>query len=350
MMETLVCPYPFVIFFFDTLLGLVLYCLLTPSSIILLCFLCCKDTELGKWIINCTETVVEHVFGKVLRRHYNKSGRRIYIVLNYKAPKAVYTTILSTLLIQMVAVAAVQFCDDFFIEESHGCSTRGLICCYNIDLWSGQYINCSNNNNNYSEITCYRFVSKLGNATGSALGVVTTTALIVYLITIVLLKVSNGKGGSNCRKYCTIIIQISVAFLTAILTGLFCWLKFASYYSHTKQINAISEILPTGIIILVYIIFFPWYKCEAVELDNNGGKGKNNEDNNGGKGKNKEDKTSGKIINEYEIPHVDNNGGDEEILLADNNGEDEEIPLADNNGGYEEIPLFDNNGENETVM
>ena len=261
-METLVCPYPFVIFFFDTLLGLVLYCLLTLSSIILLCFLCCKD--LGRWIIYCTETVVEHVLGKVLTRYHNNNGRRIYIVLNYKAPKAVYTTIQSALLIQMVAVAAVQFCDNFFIEESHGCSTRGLICCYNTDLWSGQYINCSNNNNNYSEITCYRFVLKLGNATGSALGVVTTTALIVYLITIVLLKVSNGRGGSERRKCCTITIQISVALLTAALTGLFCWLKFASYYSHTKQINAISEILPTGIIIFVYIIFFPWYKFEPV--------------------------------------------------------------------------------------
>ena len=221
MMETLVCPYPFVIFFFDTLLGLVLYCLLTLSSIILPCFLCCQDTELGEWIIGCTETVVKHVFDKFLKKHHNRNRRRIYIVLNYEAPEAVYTTILSTLLIQMVAVAAVQFCDDFFIEESHGCSTRGLICCYNTDLWSGQYINCSNNNNNYSEITCYRFVSKLGNATGSALGVVTTTALIVYLITIVLLKVSNGKRGSERRKCCTIIIQISVALSTFFLLAYF---------------------------------------------------------------------------------------------------------------------------------
>ena len=266
-METLVCPYPFVIFFFDTLLGLVLYCLLTLSSIILPCFLCCKDTKLGKWIINCTETVVEHVFDKVLKRHTNEKGEKIYIVLNYEAPKAVYTTILSALLIQMVAVAAVQFCDDFFIEESHGCSTRGLICCYNTDLWSGQYINCSNNDNNNSEVTCYRFVSKLGNATGSALGVVTTTALIVYLITIVLLKVSDGKRGLGRRRCCTIIIQISVALLTFFLTGLFCGLKYASYFSHTKKINAISEILPTGIIIFVYIVFFPWYKFEKVDDD-----------------------------------------------------------------------------------
>ena len=264
-METLVCPYPGVIFLFDTLLGLVLYCLLTLSSIILPCFLCCRETgSLGDRIISCTETVVEHVFDKVLKRK-EINDEKIYIVLNYEAPEAVYTTILSALLIQMVAVAAVQFCDDFFIEESHGCSTRGLICCYNTDLWSGQYINCSNNDNYYSEITCYRFVSKLGNATGSALGVVTTTALIVYLITIVLLKVSNGRGGSKSRKCCTIIIQISVALSTFFLTGLFCWLKFASYFSHTKKINAISEILPTGIIIFVYIIFFPWYKFKAVD-------------------------------------------------------------------------------------
>ena len=303
---------------------------------------------------------MEHVLGKVLTRYHNNNGRRIYIVLNYIAPKAVYTTIQSALLIQMVAVAAVQFCDNFFIEESHGCSTRGLICCYNIDLWSGQYINCSNNNNNYSEITCYRFVSKLGNATGSALGVVTTTALIVYLITIILLKVSDGKfikrgKPKRRRKCCTIFIQISVALSTFFLTGLFCGLKFASYFSHTKKINAISEILPTGIIIFVYIIFFPWYKFEPVKLIND-------KDDNGGKDKTGKDKTSGKDnINDEiplvdnngkdeEIPLVDNNDQDEEIPLVDNNGQDEEIPLVDNNGQDEEIPLFDNNGENETEL
>ena len=273
-METKVCPYPIIIFLFDTLLGLVLYCLLTITSIILPC---CKDTRIGNRIFSWIETVVEHVFDKFLETQNDEGD--ITVMNNYKAPKRVFTTILASLLIQMVAVAAVQFCDDFFIEESHGCSTRGLICCYNTDLWSGQYINCSNNNNNYSDITCYRFVTKLGNATGSALGVVTTTALIVYLITIVLLKVSNGRGGSKCRKCCTITIQISVALLTAALTGLFCWLKFASYYSHTKQINAISEILPTGIIIFVYIIFFPWCKFETVD-DNNDDDDDDEEDNN----------------------------------------------------------------------
>ena len=47
-------------------------------------------------------------------------------MLKYKAPKIVFTTLLSTLLIQMVPVTAVQFCDDFFIEESYECSTIGL--------------------------------------------------------------------------------------------------------------------------------------------------------------------------------------------------------------------------------
>ena len=295
---------------------------------------------------------MEHVFGQVLTRYHNNNGRRIFIVLYYKAPVAVYTTILSALLIQMVAVAAVQFCDNFFIEESHGCSTGGLICCYNTDLWSGQYINCSNNNNNYSEITCYRFVSKLGNATGSALGVVTTTALIVYLITIILLKVSNGKGGSKYRKCCTIIIQISVALLTAIFTGLFCGLKFESYSSHTKIINAISEILPTGIIILVYIIFFPWYKFEPVKLDKNGGKGKNSKDKNSGKDNINDDEIP--LVDDHEIPLVDDHEiplvDDHEIPLVDDHEiplvDDHEIPLVDDH----EIPLFGNNGENETEM
>ena len=56
------------------------------------------------------------------------------------------------------------------------------------------------------------------------------------------------------------------ASLIAIFTGLFCGLKFESYSSHTKISNAISEILPTGIIIFVYIIFFPGYKFETVDV------------------------------------------------------------------------------------
>ena len=231
-METKICSYPFVILLFDSLLGLVIYVVLTLSSIILPCVLCCKHTKVGKWILNWTETVVEHVFDNVLEKHRSKEGENIYTVSNYKAPRAIYTTILSILLIQMVAVAAIQFCDDFFIEESHKCTTNGITCCYISDLRSGQHLNCSSKN--YSEnksITCYRFVSNLGTATGNALGVVTTTALVIYLLTLLLLKVSTGKRATTRRKCCTITIQIIVALSTVCLTVFFCWLKFVSYSS-----------------------------------------------------------------------------------------------------------------------
>ena len=259
---------PTVILLFDSVLGLILYGILAISSFILPLFLCCKPNRLGNWILGWTETVVEQVFDNVLEKHTSKKGIKVYTVLNYKAPKRIFTTILSFILIQMVAVAAIQFCDDFFIEESHDCITNRLTCCYSEDLWSETILDCSNKS--YSEnsnITCYRFVSNLGDATGSALGVVTTIALILYIITISMLKASKGKKGTNCRKCCTIMIQLITTLVTIVLTGLFCWLKFLSYFSLTKRINAISEILPTGIIISLYIIFFPWYKFKKGDDD-----------------------------------------------------------------------------------
>ena len=266
--------HPTAILWFDSVLGLFVYGILVLSSFILPFFLCCKPNrsvtgnELNTTdrILGWIETIVEHVFDNVLEKHTSRRGIKIYTVLNYKAPKRIFIIILAFLLIHMVAVAAVQFCDDFFIEESHDCITNGLTCCYSEDLWSETILDCSNKS--YSEnsnITCYRFVSNLGDATGSALGVVTTIALVLYIITICMLKASKGKKGTNCRKCCTMMIQVITALSTIVLTGLFCWLKFLSYFSLTKKINAISEILPTGIIISLYIIFFPWYKFKTVD-------------------------------------------------------------------------------------
>ena len=260
--QTRICSNEGIILLLDTLIGLVLYSILMLISAILPWVqLCCKNIEPIKTISNFwTENFVERVFDSVLKRHRSKEGEDAYFVSNYKAPP-IYTNILSFLLIQMVAVAAVQFCDDFFIEESHGCITHGLTCCYS--SYSG-LLDCSNqsylDDNNITNVICYRLVFHLGTATANALGVVTTTALIIYIITLLLLKVSNGTRATQCRKCCTVAIQIITILLTACLTVAFCYFQLRSHSLITKTLNAVSEITPTGVIIILYTILFPWCK------------------------------------------------------------------------------------------
>ena len=265
-----ICPNYNIVFLLDTILGLVFYYILVLISAILPWVqLCCKNIKLSKKIYNWwTENVVERVFDSVLKRHRSKEGD-VYFVSNYKAPP-IYTNILSSLLIQMIAVAAVQFCDDFFIEESHGCITHGLTCCYR-SFSSDNLLDCSNqsylDNNNITTVICYRLVFHLGTASSNALGVVTTTALIIYIITLILLEVSNGTRATQRRKYYTVAIQIITILLTAGLTGTFCYLQLRAHSSPPKILNALSEISPIGTIIILYTLFFPWCKFKKDDHD-----------------------------------------------------------------------------------
>ena len=265
------------VFAFDAILGAVLYGIFIIISIslpyILICGICTKIEACHDWCGICkkieachdwwTTNVVERVFDIFLDND-KKEEEVVYYISNLKAPSN-FTLLLSILLIQMIAVAAVQFCDDFFVEESRDCVTHGFTCCFSLD--SRPVFDCSNtsyledNNFTSDSIICYRFVLHLGTATGSALGVVTTTALIVYLITKIILKVSRA---SVHRKCYTIIVKSIIMLLTAILTFGYCAFQSSAHSSPAKILNAINEISPIGNIIFWYTFWFPWKKFETI--------------------------------------------------------------------------------------
>ena len=55
---------------------------------------------------------------------------------------------------------------------------------------------------NITSVICYRLVLSLGTATGSALGVVTYTALIIYLLTLLILETFQEKVTGYHAVYC----------------------------------------------------------------------------------------------------------------------------------------------------
>ena len=185
----------------------------------------------------------------------------------------------------------MQFWDNFLLEESRICTADPNLACFPSNpTLSTPRLNCSNTTF-MTSFSCYRFVFKLGPATGSAVGIVTTTAFIInYIIPLIFLKISKGTSGSKCQKYSTIAMQLILALVAILLTSLTIYLRYAISYSLFELLNAVRY-LPIGYIIASNIIFVPWYKFESEESR---------------QGEQYRDITSSIKINEYEPIPQDN--------------------------------------------
>ena len=210
-----------------------------------------------------TEPVVQFVFGSVLK----EDGKRGCTIFNYKAPRW-YKAFLFSNVLQLIGIGLMQFWDNFLLEESRICTTDPNLACFPSNpMLSTPRLDCSNTSfiekNNITSFSCYRFVFKLGPATGSAVGIVTTTAFIIkYIVPYFLLKISKGTSGSKCQKYSTIAMQLIIALVTILLTSLTIYLRYAISYSLFELLNAVRY-LPIGYIIASNIILVPWYKFES---------------------------------------------------------------------------------------
>ena len=252
----------------DILPGFLLYLVLTGGSFIpAFLQMCCKHTRQARWTSSKAETIVEYIFGGVLKKHSNKEGKITYVFLDYKAPP-VYTNMLFIVLIQLLGVAAVQFLDTFLLVEYNSCFTSGLTCCYN----DSTPFDCSNSryseNDNNTSVTCYRFVFSIGASFGSAFGVVTTSALFIVVICVVLLKLSNGSSGSKYRARSTIVVQVTAVLVIVAGAVIMSVLKSAVHYPNFVKIANVSiEIFAIAFIMIINVVLFPWYKFERLDDD-----------------------------------------------------------------------------------
>ena len=233
----------------------------------------CLNCE-WKWMQTIRDKTINRVFDNILKTQ-NEGKVSVVQVLKYKAPHR-YTNLLFLTFVLLTTSAVMQFLDDFLIAESD-CTTKGFICCFNADTVSTQRLDCSNisylKENNITYVVCYRFVFRLGTATGSAIGVVATTAVILLVITWALLYISKGtrsiSSSNKKRAVLTVLLQVFAAVLILLATVLLCYNKAVSYPDSVIGIaTKISEVLPTGCIIAIYIILFPWYKFEKIPEPN----------------------------------------------------------------------------------
>ena len=230
-------------------------CILYFNKLILKCFkrFCNKQLWNEQWLQKKTDTVVEHVFNRILKKHRSQEG---YIELNYKAPP-IYTNLVFAILITSVAV---QFWDDFLYEVSYGCVINSDTCCYRQYRLLKENMDCFNTSKNIiNPVICYTLVFSLGTASGAALGIIATTSLILLTITWCLLKISHGSRRTRCRAIFTVFFQVTATLVVSTATGLLGIHRLMLYSSVSiKQTDKIAEIYPIGFLISIYIICFPW--------------------------------------------------------------------------------------------
>ena len=184
--------------------------------------------------------IVEPVFSFMLKSY---TGKKINSILNYKVPEKHLLGLL-IIVLNLFQVAFSQFLDNFFFEETHGFTADKTLDCFpsNAAL-DTQRLDCSNTSylmyNNITSVIYYRLVLNLGTATGSAL---TTTALVIYLLTLLILKVSNGKCNHiSCRALSTISIKIFLAIVIISATIVLSIYQHETTSTRIKKSNSDHE-------------------------------------------------------------------------------------------------------------
>ena len=172
---------------------------------------------------------------------------------------------LYAILVNVTGLAFIQFWDDFLLEESFDCSTDKHIACFSRD-WPNQKLNCSNlldDNVTLNSIVCYKFVFQLGRALGSALGVITTFGLGIYIAILLLLIVSNGSRGTKPRKRLACSFQVIAVLTILILTNVLIVLQtLTSHFTIKAFIENGFKTGGLGGLMAFSIAVIPWWKFE----------------------------------------------------------------------------------------
>ena len=210
------------------------------------------------------------IYDFMLKKQTGSDGKKSYRILSYKVPNG-YIYLLFFTIINLFAVGLITFWDEYLLDKSHICSTDPQFACFpvfpNMDT---PQLDCSNTsylkNNKIDSVVCFNFVFRLGSATGSALGTISTIVLIICPIQLILLKVSNGSEWNKRRVISTVAIQIFTVITTLVFGFGHSFLEFQ--ISSTKEENLITILTNTLVVLTIImgtISFSMTYCAKAYE-------------------------------------------------------------------------------------
>ena len=173
---------------------------------------------------------------------------------------------LFVILLQASLLAFAQFWDDFLLEASSSCSDDSkLQCFYTTDsLLPYQELNCLNTSQveEATSIVCYKYVFNTGRAAASAVGIMSATGLIIYIVCIVFLTML---GGAKWPKCLIVIAKLIAVFEILSFCGVLGGLQLTRTSHATGVFGKITSFLKTLSMVLMTagsVFFLPLNKFE----------------------------------------------------------------------------------------
>ena len=247
----------------------------TPVYLITLLLLilylrCIRNTRAGKWYLNKTLAVTQLVFAKFLKKKPDRNNeeekeegeKKVFIIFGHEASLKEMRW-LFVILVQATLLAFAEFWDEFLLEETYSCSTHPRVHCFSSQ--SGRHINCSDRSNTYWVI-CYKYVFNTGHAAASAIGIISATGLIIYIVGLVYLKVLNGirshKRLTTCMKLLAVAEIVMFCQILAFLP-----MMDTIFTATDATLRSFCKTLTMNIMIVSSIISFPWNKFTKSEYE-----------------------------------------------------------------------------------
>ena len=209
---------------------------------------------------NKVSTVIELFFSSFLKKPNSENDEEKLTVLGYEVSLKEMHWLIFTLA-QASLLAFAQFWDDFLLEVSSSCSTDSNLHCFytTTSRLSYRELNCLNTRQvkKATSIICYKYVFNIGHAAASAIGIISATGLIIYIVCVVFLRVLNG---ARLSKWSIRLVK-GVAVLEVIL---FCSVVSNLQANYTSPatgtfgiITSIQKTQGMGAMIVTSIICFP---------------------------------------------------------------------------------------------
>ena len=121
-------------------------------------------------------------------------------------------------------------------------------------------------------IICYKYVFNIGNAAASAIGIISATGLIIYIVGLVFLKVSDGIRSHKRLITCIKLLAVAEIVIFWQVLGILPMIDT----KHGRIVPAVStelyatvrssyKSLAMNIMIVSSILSFPWNKFRKSE-------------------------------------------------------------------------------------
>ena len=166
----------------------------------------------------------------------------------------------------------------FLIKDTFNCDSGDpSIDCFSEDNGTyGNSVDCSDNN--ATDIICFKFVLEIGEAVGTAGGLLTICTIVFGVISWVLLALSGGRDGGRRKHMCAHTCQISILVVALfVFTGIILAVHYINSTTY-EEVTRIFEVFVLMEVVAISSFCMPFNEFYKKRPSNNLDQERNSDD------------------------------------------------------------------------